>query len=63
MTRFPCGIIEQAYQQLLAQGVPLVRNVTPKSIWRERVRQLEEEKARANESTENLDATATGDEA
>ena len=25
VTRFPCGIIEQAYQQLRSQGVPLVR--------------------------------------
>ena len=63
VTRFPCGIIEQAYQQLVAQGVPLVGNVTPRSIWRERVRQLKEEKARANGPTANLDATAAGDEA
>jgi hypothetical protein len=62
VTRFPCGIIEQAYQQLVARGIPLVGNVTPKALWRERVRQLEEERARANGPTANVDAIATGDE-
>jgi hypothetical protein len=60
VTRFPCGIIEQAYRQLIAQGFPLVGNVTPKSIWRERVRQLEEEKARANWPAANPNATEDG---
>ena len=48
VTRFPCGVIEQAYRQLREQGIPLTGNVTPKTIWRERVRELEEKKARAN---------------
>jgi len=63
VTRFPCGIIEQAYRQLIEQGVPLVGNVTPRTVWREQVRKLEEEKARANRPAANLDATATTDEA
>jgi hypothetical protein len=63
VTRFPCGIIEQAYRQLIEQGVPLVGNVTPRTVWREQVRKLEEEKARANGPAANLDATATKDEA
>src|SRR5215471_14784470 len=60
VTQFPCGIIEQAYQQLIAQGIPSVGNVTPKSIWRERVWQLEEEKARANGPAANPNATEDG---
>jgi len=61
VTRFPCGVIEQAYRQLIEQGVPLVGNVTPRTVWREQVRKLEE--ARANRPAANLDATATTDEA
>jgi hypothetical protein len=56
--RFPCGIIEQAYRQLREQGVPLTGNVTPKTVWREKVREPEEKKALANRP-----ATATKDEA
>ena len=58
VTTFPCGIIEQAYRQLREQGVPLTGNVTPKTVWREKVRELEEKKALANRP-----ATATKDEA
>jgi hypothetical protein len=63
VTRFPCGIIEQAYRQLIEQGFPLVGNVTLRTVWREQVRKLEEEKAGANRPAANLDATATKDEA
>src|SRR6516162_1281895 len=58
VTTFPCGIIEQAYRQLREQGVPLTGNVTPKTVRREKVRELEEKKALANRP-----ATATKDEA
>ena len=39
VTRFPCGIIEQAYRQLRSQGVPLVR---PKVIQRDECNPAEE---------------------
>jgi hypothetical protein len=59
VTRFPCGIIEQAYRQLVEQGFPLVGNVTPRTVSREGVRKLEEEKARVNAFALNSDSTAT----
>jgi hypothetical protein len=62
VTRFPCGVIEQAYRQLREQGIPLTGNVTPKTIWHERVRELEEKKARANGRAAILDPTEVEDE-
>jgi hypothetical protein len=59
---FPCGIIEQAYRQLREQGVPLTGNVTPKTVWREKARELEEEKAQAKAPAAKLDPTEVADE-
>jgi hypothetical protein len=56
VTRFPCGVIEQAYRQLREQGVPLTGNVTPKTLHRERMRQLEEEKSRTKEMSQKAPA-------
>ena len=59
VTRFPCGIIEQAYRQLIEQGFPLVGNVTPRTVSREQARKLEEEKARVNALAPKSDSAAT----
>jgi hypothetical protein len=43
VTRFPCGIIDQAYRQLREQGVPLVGPPTPNALFRERMKKRREE--------------------
>src|SRR5215467_8400312 len=47
VTSYPCGIIEQAYKQLMEQGVPLVGPPTPHALWR---RQMEERQTQREES-------------
>src|SRR5438046_8627562 len=44
VTRFPCGIIEQAYRKLREQGVPLVRPPTPNALFRERMKKRRQER-------------------
>ena|SRR6516165_2666587 len=44
VARFPCGIIEQAYRQLMEQGVPLVGPPTPNALFRERMKKRRQER-------------------
>lgn len=44
VTRFPCGIIGQAYRQLREQGVPLIGPPSAHALFRERMKKRREER-------------------
>jgi len=44
--KYPCGILEQAYRQLRAEGIPLVRPVSEEVLMR---RRLQEERKKSHD--------------
>lgn len=53
---YPCGIIEQAYRQLVAQGVPLVSPPTPNALMRQRMKARAEERRASKSALRTLPA-------